>query len=783
MSLKVWLPLDGDTKNYGTVQDTINWTTAATYNNNGKMGKALATGGATMPAAMTAKVLNNNAVTIACWIYVNADAGDSTNRAMIFGNSSMNSLGGRQFSIFRYPNADDIHLSWQSYNGSSYTQVLTFVQSGVLTARAWNHVCLTYQNPTATLYVNGVKINSWSAVMNASSFAYNTNLIWNSTSHYINDFRIYDNCLSTKEVKELSQCLVGHWKLDNITGGNLVSSAGVVLTATATGTDVSPSTQLGYSAITAAIPSLIGKQISMSLDIDLVNAVNTTGITNHRVGAEVFIKYTDNTTSWFGIWVNLDSTPKTSSKRYTNTITIPSGKTFSSIGACGMYIQHLTSGTATLSNLKVEAGDGNYVWSPSSSEAGKTCCANSAGYKNDMVVSGLISNVPSPKYNSAINTPSGTFLYSDKSVINSLPKDALTVNAWVNITSISNSFLSCTEGGGWDFETTDGSLCFWIYLSGVGYSSANSGITTQSLVGSWHMITGTFDGTYVKIYIDGILRATSNAVGTIGYNAYNSLIIGGEASGSLHGCADSASVVSASDVRIYGTALSANDILELYQTPINIDDKGNLHSLSVDEDASISACSNGSFISACHNELLIEPDGAIFEHIFHHNNPSANLFASTDTFTTGVYKNEHTWANFQVFNDLTSWELLVIQTQTTASAADKWRWIQTVNPNVAAFGDVDAADITKVSGYSTWNANYGGLCIGNSGNTRYTQNNGTNGNWWGATGAWTAYQGGIPGYMGKLVTTGCIDLYVKIGDTKSSLYRNQVDTFNTIIEK
>jgi hypothetical protein len=26
----------------------------------------------------------------------------------------MSTLGGRQFSIFRYPNADDIHLSWQN---------------------------------------------------------------------------------------------------------------------------------------------------------------------------------------------------------------------------------------------------------------------------------------------------------------------------------------------------------------------------------------------------------------------------------------------------------------------------------------------------------------------------------------------------------------------------------------------------------------------------------------------------------------------------------------------
>lgn len=34
-------------------------------------------------------------------------------------------------------------------------------------------------------------------------------------SGYLNDVRIYDHCLSTKEVKEISQGLILHYKLDN----------------------------------------------------------------------------------------------------------------------------------------------------------------------------------------------------------------------------------------------------------------------------------------------------------------------------------------------------------------------------------------------------------------------------------------------------------------------------------------------------------------------------------------------------------------------------------------
>lgn len=225
MGLQVWLPLTNDTRNQGLASGTLNWTQSASFINNGKLGKALSTGGCVMPASMTAQVLNNDAVSIACWLYVNADADDATNRAMIFGNDSMNSLGGRQFSIFRYPNSDDIHLSWQNQaNGST---IVAEVWSGVLTPHAWNHICVTYQNPDVKIYVNGTQIGSTTGVINASTYAYDTQVIWSTTSHYINDFRIYDNCLSPREVKELAKGLVLHYPLAMPGQENLTPCGGI----------------------------------------------------------------------------------------------------------------------------------------------------------------------------------------------------------------------------------------------------------------------------------------------------------------------------------------------------------------------------------------------------------------------------------------------------------------------------------------------------------------------------------------------------------------------------
>ena len=70
---------------------------------------------------------------------------------------------------------------------------------------------------------------------------------------------------------------------------------------------------------------------------------------------------------------------------------------------------------------------------------------------------------------------------------------------------------------------------------------------------------------------------------------------------------------------------------------------------------------NGFLIANSINEYHIEPDGTIWERIFHHSNPANNLFTSSDTFTTGVYKNENSWFNFSICNILNTYELMVIQ--------------------------------------------------------------------------------------------------------------------------
>ena len=189
-------------------------------------------------------------------------------------------------------------------------------------------------------------------------------------------------------------------------------------------------------------------------------------------------------------------------------------------------------------------------------------------------------------------------------------------------------------------------------------------------------------------------------------------------------------------------------------------------------------------ISPHDNEIKIESDGSLWTHIFHHNNPASNLFASTDNFTNALYKNENAWFDFSLCNSANKWELLVIQASTSGATEQKIRWIQQYNPMTATYANVAKANITYITGSEYSTSSWGGL-YRKGGNTYLCANNGTEGNWWGATGCWTLHQSGIPAFYGQVVTTGYYDIYLRIdnlADTKATITKGSAITENQLYE-
>lgn len=191
----------------------------------------------------------------------------------------------------------------------------------------------------------------------------------------------------------------------------------------------------------------------------------------------------------------------------------------------------------------------------------------------------------------------------------------------------------------------------------------------------------------------------------------------------------------------------------------------------------------GNSISYNFSECLVEPDGSIWYHICHHANPTTYKFSSSNDFTNGVYIDENRWFHASILNELTSWEILWIQQATQTSEFVKLRWTQTKNPFTATYEDVAPDKITfnTSTGYTIGSG--GGMYKLNS-STFFCCANETKGNWWGAAGAWNGHQGGIPGYPNQgIITTGGIDVYVKIDTPKTLIHKIQITDSTSLIEK
>ena len=100
------------------------------------------------------------------------------------------------------------------------------------------------------------------------------------------------------------------------------------------------------------------------------------------------------------------------------------------------------------------------------------------------------------------------------------------------------------------------------------YKSVVSTISLASLSQGWHMFTGTYDGKTTKIYIDGIFEQKNDAYTTKTplYYVNNSIFLGAEAQSGENNPTSPYFKGRMADVRIYGTALSEDDIRDLYQT-------------------------------------------------------------------------------------------------------------------------------------------------------------------------------------------------------------------------
>ncbi len=146
----------------------------------------------------------------------------------------------------------------------------------------------------------------------------------------------------------------------------------------------------------------------------------------------------------------------------------------------------------------------------------------------------------------------------------------VTVSGWINPASpnggynyvFSNDRDCCGSYKGYDLRVASNKACFQIWDSG----SINHGVCSAATIqaNKWYFVAGTYDGSNVRVYLNGVLAGTLAFSGTIGTPAsYNSAIGGlglNPAQYDVNGML--------ANVQLYNISLSGTQITQLYSEGI-----------------------------------------------------------------------------------------------------------------------------------------------------------------------------------------------------------------------
>lgn len=602
MSLLVWLPMTKDLTQQGISDITVT-NNGATLSTNGKLGKCYYFDGNAHYLQFSKSVgdLYSGDFSYAVWLKPTDDT-----RSIICSEYSSSGASGIAFELTA---SRQIRLYW---NGSPDI----YATGCVLPKDVWTHCAITRSGNVAKFYMNGILTYTYEGTLTNKTSTANIRLgddYRGGTSvtymGYMNDFRLYNHCLSAKEVEILSRGLVAHYPLSGGRGGidNLIDYSKVTQANFTTlinrgkgsWNKLSLVTKDGYDCYLYD-KSLSSTAFSSGAWYSLMKA-NTTYTYSAWIYFTASANFNFTSLGHFQVY-NSNSTASDKSHedivadRIYEPSTISANKwtkiriTFTTNDLANSYFQiypryniGANVGDLYFRDCKLEEGDHPTSWTPNPVDPeytkmgyNSTTEYDVSGYENNMTKTGTITYISdSARYSVSSHFINGSYLMANQNSTEYLPKDSLTVNLWVKPSTWSNP-ISCTEGGGWNFEGNP--VQFPCYISGVGYKVAASNVTGASLQdGKWHMLTGTYSSKdqQVKIYVDGVLKATTatGSSNNIGY-ASNRLIISGEAQSTTP--ASSGFVGEESDVRIYATALTADQVLDLYKSSASVANNGTL---------------------------------------------------------------------------------------------------------------------------------------------------------------------------------------------------------------
>lgn len=576
MALQVWLPLINNVENQGVSNIPI-INNGVTFVNNGKIGKCASFNNNYFSLQ---NLSNFNTISISFWMKPSTT---SQTGCLLNYRTGI----GLDIAIFLIQGNIRFDAGGQTVFNYTYTT-------------DWQHVTVTYDGNIKNLYINGI-LNQSITINKAISCtatkgtvgASSVNTTSGSSNNYIgllNDYRIYDHCLSPKEVKEISKGLVLHYPLNdayvqNTTNLNksIGTSWGHWGTNTITSNSfISPEGTLGSyvncSSFTDGGVSVTHSSFSVKPDTTYVISakMKLTGYTHKNLF--YWREYNSSKTqlSESGKWSS------TNVLEYGHGYKLYYGIVTTSSETSSVQLQSYFYGVGEhwIYDIQVEEGQYPTPFAGYNTSRIATTVYDCSGYQNNGTISGSLScSADSSRYK--ISTVFDGI--SSKIINDSFP---------TSIVSGTNSFTIC----GWAY-CIKGNSYYPLFHIGYNYRTATgiclhgggnriegsdiNGTNIDNTYGSgysnekWVHQCIVYDGTTIKRYLNG----NSTPVQSIACPGFksdnNTLSVGGFWGGSFKGYL--------SDFRVYATALSAEDIKELYDTSAYVLDNGTLLTYSVEE--------------------------------------------------------------------------------------------------------------------------------------------------------------------------------------------------------
>lgn len=556
MSLKLWLPLNGNLDNQGLSSATIT-NNGATVNTSGKIGSCYSFDGNDDFISIDCQDLyrifsgGTQQFTVAFWVYHADDT-----RAIILGD-------------FRLSGSVDINIELSTDHKVRFywdgTPDKTF--NTAFAVSEWTHCAIVYSGTEVQFYKNGIlqsdKYTGTLSTKSKTSGLYylgrDSRTGTTALNGRLNDFRIYDHALSAKEIAELAKGLVLHYTLSGFGCKNYLLNSS---------TESNEKNSYVQYALDSNKSDLFGQTVTISADIKS---------TANNVACDTYFRKSSGMVGTSKIISGITTEYKRYSVTFTaTTTTTPTHIAFRSNGNVSGAS---TTATYYFKNIKIELGDKETPWIPNPADAlysamgfGDNVEYDVSGYGNDGTITGSIQHIPDTSRYYTCSEFTGT----QRIVTNPLPLETTSISIWFKPTRTSNQCI---------FGDSASGLCAFIYSGGlITYFRGNNGGTgSRVLFGDefngddWNHIVVIKTGEKTRdVYCNGVkLTPTSN-------NYYTN------ATGFFIGARNNSQALpfygNLSDVRAYVTPLTQDQILELYQTGQSLSNNGTLFGYELIED-------------------------------------------------------------------------------------------------------------------------------------------------------------------------------------------------------